>query len=56
MFLLGLFDLHTGAALRVIKSTTRRHDAALAWQMLVFFRAGGTLIADRAFCSYAFIS
>jgi hypothetical protein len=56
MFLLGLFDLRTGAVLRVIKSKSRRHDAALAWRMLGFFRAGDTLIADRAFCSYAFIS
>lgn len=56
MFLLGLFDLRTGAALRVVKSAARRHDSALAWRMLGFFRAGDTLIADRAFCSYAFIA
>lgn len=56
MFLLGLFDLRTGAVLRVVKSSARRHDAALAWRMLGFFRAGDTLIADRAFCSYAFIA
>ena len=56
MFLLGLFDLRTGACLRVVKSAKRRHDAALAWRMLGFFRRGDTLIADRAFCSYAFIA
>ena len=56
MHLLGLFDLRTGAWLRVVKSNTRRHDSFLAWKLLGFLRAGDTLIADRAFCSYAFIA
>jgi len=56
MHLLGLFDLRTGAWLRVVKSTTRRHDSFLAWKLLGFLRAGDTLMADRAFCSYAFIA
>lgn len=53
---LGLFDLRTGACLRFIKSERRRHDAALAWRLLGALRAGDILVADRAFCSYAFIS
>ena len=56
MFLLGLFDLNSGACLRVVKSPARRHDAAMAWRVLGCFRAGDTLVADRAFCSYAFIA
>lgn len=56
MYLLGLFDLRTGSALRVVKSAVRRNDSALAWRMLGSFKAGDTLIADRAFCSYAFIA
>lgn len=56
MPLLGLFDLRTGAWLRVIKSAERRHDSHLAWKLLGHLRAGDTLIADRAFCSYAFIA
>ena len=55
MHLLGLFDLRSGAWLRVVKSAERRHDSFLAWKLLGFLRAGDTLIADRAFCSYAFI-
>ena len=56
MYLLGLFDLRTGACLRVVKSATRRHDSALAWRIIGSLRAGDTLMADRAFCSYAFIA
>lgn len=56
MHLLGLFDLRTGAWLRVVKSAVRRHDSALAWKLVGFLRAGDTLVADRAFCSYAFIA
>jgi hypothetical protein len=55
MHLLGLFDLRTGAWLRVVKSAARRHDCFLAWKLIGHLRAGDTLIADRAFCSYAFI-
>lgn len=55
MHLLGLFDLRTGAWLRVVKSAERRHDSFLAWKLIGHLRAGDTLIADRAFCSYAFI-
>lgn len=56
MYLLGLFDLRTGACLRVVKSAARRHDSALAWRIIGSLRAGDTLMADRAFCSYAFIA
>lgn len=56
MHLLGLFDLRTGAWLRVVKSAERRHDSHLAWKLLGHLRTGDTLIADRAFCSYAFIA
>lgn len=56
MFLLGLFDLRSGVWLRVVKSAARRHDSALAWKLLGFLRSGDTLVADRAFCSYAFIA
>jgi hypothetical protein len=56
MHLLGLFDLRSGAWLRVVKSAVRRHDSALAWKLLGFLRSGDTLMADRAFCSYAFIA
>jgi len=56
MHLLGLFDLRSGAWLRVVKSAERRHDSHLAWKLLGHLRAGDTLIADRAFCSYAFIA
>jgi hypothetical protein len=55
MHLLGLFDLRSGAWLRVVKSSERRHDSFLSWKLPGFLRAGDTLIADRAFCSYAFI-
>lgn len=56
MHLLGLFDLRSGVWLRVVKSAARRHDSALAWKLLGFLREGDTLVADRAFCSYAFIA
>jgi hypothetical protein len=56
MHLLGLFDLRSGAWLRVVKSVQRRHDSALAWKLLGWLRQGDTLVADRAFCSYAFIA
>jgi len=56
MHLLGLFDLRSGAWLRVVKSAARRHDSALAWKLIGFLREGDTLMADRAFCSYAFIA
>ena len=55
MYLLGLFDLRSGASLRVVKSNTLRHDSALAWRLIGALRAGDILLADRAFCSYAFI-
>ena len=55
MYLLGLFDLRSGASLRMVKSATLRHDSALAWKLLPSLRKGDTLLADRAFCSYAFI-
>jgi len=56
MQLLGLFDLATGAWLATIKSKTKAHDARLAWKMLKHLRTGDILLADRAFCSYAFIA
>lgn len=56
MQLLGLFDLATGAWLAAIKSKTKAHDARLAWKMLKHLRKGDILLADRAFCSYAFIT
>lgn len=56
MYLLGLFDLRSGALLRVVKSAARRHDSALAWKLIGFLHEGDTLVADRAFCSYAFIA
>jgi len=56
MYVLGIFDLRTGACLRVVKSAARRHDSALAWRIIGSLRAGDTLLADRAFCSYAFIA
>jgi hypothetical protein len=55
MQLLGLFDLATGAWLATIKSKTKAHDSRLAWKMLKHLREGDILLADRAFCSYAFI-
>jgi hypothetical protein len=42
--------------LRTVKSNTKRHDSHLAWKLLGSLRKGDTLIADRAFCSYAFIA
>lgn len=56
MHLLGLFDLRSGAWLRVVKSAAHRHDSALAWKLIGLLRDGDTLVADRAFCSYAFIA
>ena len=56
MQLLGLFDLATGAWLATIKSKTKAHDARLAWKMRKHLRTGDILLADRAFCSYAFIA
>jgi hypothetical protein len=55
MQLLGLFDLSTGVWLATIKSKVKAHDARLAWKMLKHLRTGDILLADRAFCSYAFI-
>jgi len=55
MQVLGLFDLATGAWLATVKSKAKSHDARLAWRMLKHLRAGDILLADRAFCSYAFI-
>lgn len=55
MYLLGLFHLRSGATVRMVKSATLRHDSALAWKLLPWLRKGDTLLADRAFCSYAFI-
>lgn len=55
LHLLGLFDLSTGAWLASVKSKTKAHDARLAWRMLKHLRTGDILLADRAFCSYAFI-
>jgi hypothetical protein len=40
----------------LVKSKHPRHDSALAWKLLGFFRKGDVLVADRAFCSYAFIA
>ena len=56
MKLVALFDLRTGAWLASVKCGQRRHDAALAWRLLKHLRAGDILIADRGFCSYAFIA
>jgi hypothetical protein len=56
MHVLGLFDLRTGAWIAAVKSNGRRHEASLAWRLLKHLRKGDTLVADRAFCSYAFIS
>jgi hypothetical protein len=56
MQLLGLFDLSTGTWLATIKSKAKAHDARLAWRMLKHLRKGDILLADRAFCSYAFIA
>ena len=56
MALLGLFDLATGALLAVAKSKSKAHDARLAWRLLRHLEKGDILIADRAFCSYAFIA
>lgn len=55
MPVLGLFDLGTGAWLASVKCKTKAHDARLAWRMLKHLRTGDILLADRAFCSYAFI-
>lgn len=52
---LGLFDVHTGACLRLVKSNRLVHDSALAWRIIGSLRKGDILLADRAFCSYAFI-
>ena len=56
MQLLGLFDLATGAWLATIKSKVKAHDSRLAWRMLKHLRKGDILLADRAFCSSAFIA
>ena len=56
MPLLGLFDLATGTLLAVAKSKARAHDARLAWRLLRHLEKDDILIADRAFCSYAFIA
>lgn len=56
MPLLGLFDLNSGAWVAAVKSKGRAHDALLAWRMLRHLRGGDILIADRAFCSCAFIA
>lgn len=56
MQLLALFDLHTGAWIAVTKSKTKAHDARLAWRLLKHLCPGDILLADRAFCSYAFIA
>lgn len=56
LYALGLFDLRTGACLKLLKSARVKHDSALAWKTLEFFRPGDILVADRAFCSFAFLA
>ena len=56
MSLLGLFDLASGTWLALTKSKSKAHDARLAWRLLKHLKAGDILLADRAFCSYAFIA
>jgi hypothetical protein len=56
MKLLGLFDVETGCCLKVCRAEGNTHDATLAKRMVGYFKRGDILIADRAFCSYEFIS
>nr|WP_265593243.1 IS4 family transposase [Verrucomicrobium sp. BvORR034] len=56
MKLVGLFDLSLGAWLATVKRGTRVHDAAMAWRLLKHLHPGDILVADRGFCSYAFIA
>ncbi|WP_050031396.1 IS4 family transposase [Verrucomicrobium sp. BvORR034] len=56
MKLVGLFDLSTGAWLATVKRGRRIHDSTMAWRLLKHLRAGDILVADRGFCSYAFIA
>ena len=56
MKLVGLFDLNTGAWLASVKRGRRIHDSTMAWRLLKHLRAGDILVADRGFCSYAFIA
>ena len=56
MPLLGLFDLASGALIGFTKSKSRAHDARLSWRLLRHLKKGDILLADRAFCSYAFIA
>jgi hypothetical protein len=56
MKLLALFDVETGVCLKVNRAQGNTHDAALTKRFVSYFKRGDILIADRAFCSFEFIS
>jgi hypothetical protein len=52
MKLLGLFDLRSGAWLATTHSWRKFHDCRLWRRLFHRFKAGDTVIVDRAFCGY----
>ena len=59
MKMLGLFDLTSGACLKIARATAaspNAHDAILAERVMCCVRPGDTVVADRAFCSYKLLS
>ena len=55
MKLVGLFCLHSGAMLRYAIGNKHNHEQTLTRGLVGALEKGDVLLADRGFCSYAFI-
>ena len=55
MKMVGLFCLHSGAMLRYALGNKHNHEQTLTRGLLAALEKGDILLADRGFCSYAFI-
>ena len=55
MKMVGLFCLHSGAMLRYVLGNKHNHEQTLTRSLVGALEKGDILLADRGFCSYAFI-
>lgn len=55
MKMVGLFCLHSGAMLRYVLGNKHNHEQTLTRDLVGELEKGDILLADRGFCSYAFI-
>jgi hypothetical protein len=55
MKMAGLFCLHSGAMLRYALGNKHNHEQTLTRGLIAALEKGDILLADRGFCSYAFI-